>query len=187
MKNLTRLLVLAAITLVSMAAQAERADRTKPVNLEADRVSVDDKQQVQTFEGNVRLTQGTITISTSKLVVRQDAEGFQRGIAYGNTGGTGEVTTGAEGLARFKQKREGRSDFIEGEAERIEHDNRTEKTEFFGRAKVKSGLDEVRGPYISYDAKTENYVVSGAAEKGGRVSAVIQPKEKSKPEASAKP
>lgn len=190
MKNSTRLFVFAATVFVSMPAHAERADRTKPVNLEADRVSVDDKQQIQTFEGNVRLTQGTITISTSKLVVRQDAEGFQRGIAYGSAGSAGDkdaTANGAEGLARFKQKREGRSDFIEGEAERIEHDNRTEKTEFFGRAKVKSGLDEVRGPYISYDAKTENYVVSGAAEKGGRVSAVIQPKEKSKPDTSAKP
>lgn len=186
MNNSLRLLIFVATTLLSMTAQAERADRTKPVNLEADRVSVDDKQQIQTFEGNVRLTQGTITISTSKLVVRQDAEGFQRGIAYGSAGDKGAPASGTEGLARFKQKREGRSDFIEGEAERIEHDNRTEKTEFFGRAKVKSGLDEVRGPYISYDGKTENYLVSGA-EKGGRVSATINPKDKYKPDAATKP
>ena len=79
MNNSLRLLIFVATTLLSMTAQAERADRTKPVNLEADRVSVDDKQQIQTFEGNVRLTQGTITISTSKLVVRQDAEGFHLG------------------------------------------------------------------------------------------------------------
>ena len=183
MNKIIRRTVFTTIALLSATAQAERADRTKPVNLEADRVSVDDKQQIQTFEGNVRLTQGTISISTGKLIVRQDAEGFQRGIAYGGA----DTAGGAVGLARFKQKREGRSDFIEGEAERIEHDNRTEKTEFFGRAKVKSGLDEVRGPYISYDGKTENYVVSGAAEKGGRVSAVIQPKEKSKPDSATKP
>ena len=47
MKNFFRLLILTATALVSMSAHAERADRTKPVNLEADRVSVDDKQQVR--------------------------------------------------------------------------------------------------------------------------------------------
>lgn len=174
----------ASLTCLSFSAFAERADRSKPVNLEADRVAVDERQQIQTFEGNVRLSQGSMSITTSKLVVRQDAEGFQKGIAHG---GSSENA----GLARFKQKREGRNDFVEGEAERIEHDNRTEKTEFFGRARVKSGGDEVRGPYIAYDGKTENYVVSGdggsTGGKGGRVTATIQPKDKSKSDASAKP
>lgn len=180
MKTTRRSLLLIPIAMFSLAAQAERADRSKPVGLEADRVSVDEKQKIQVFEGNVRLTQGTMTISTSKLVVHQDADGFQNGVAFGGTEAN-------EGLARFKQKREGRSDFIEGEAERIEHDNKTEKTEFFGRARVNSGLDEVRGPYISYDGKSENYVVSGAGSKGGRVTATIYPREKTKPESAPKP
>ena len=180
MKNSYKYLVLLPLMMVGLIAQAERADRSKPVGLEADRVSVDEKQKIQTFEGNVRLTQGTLSISTNKLVVRQDADGFQNGVAFGGTEAN-------EGLARFKQKRDGRNDFIEGEAERIEHDNRTEKTEFFGRARVKSGLDEVRGPYISYDGKTENYVVNGAGSKGGRVTATIQPRDKTNSETPVKP
>ena len=79
MNKIIRRIVFTAFALLSATALAERADRTKPVNLEADRVSVDDKQQIQTFEGNVRLAQGTLSISTSRLIVRQDAEGFQRG------------------------------------------------------------------------------------------------------------
>ena len=39
--------------LAATAAWAEKADRDKPVNIEADRVSVDDVKKVQTFEGNV--------------------------------------------------------------------------------------------------------------------------------------
>jgi lipopolysaccharide transport protein LptA len=42
---------------------AERADREKPVNLEAARVTVDDIKRVHIFEGNVVLTQGTLTIT----------------------------------------------------------------------------------------------------------------------------
>jgi lipopolysaccharide export system protein LptA len=167
----TLLALFACASLGSGAALAERADRDKPVHLEASRVTVDDVKRVHVFEGNVVLTQGSLVIRTAKLVVTQDAEGFQKGVATG----------GANGLARFRQKREGRDEYIDGEAERIEYDSRGEKAEFFSRAYIKSGVDEVRGHYISYDGKTEQYLVTsapGASQTGeqGRVTAVIQPK-----------
>lgn len=173
------LALFALLTLVAPLAHAEKADREKPINLEADSISMDDINKVQVLEGNVILTQGTMQILTSKLVVTQDIDGFQKGVATG----------GANGLARFKQKREGRDEYIEGEAERIVHDARSEKTEFFVRGWVKSGQDEVKGHYISYDALTEQYLVTNAGEtksaKGApqaRVRAIIQPKGKNAPE-----
>ena len=170
----------AILTALSVPAFAEKADREKPMNLEADRISMDDIKKVQIFEGNVILTQGTLQIRTNKLVVTQDADGFQKGVATG----------GANGLARFRQKREGRDDYIEGEGERIEHDARDEKTEFFVRAWVKSGLDEVKGHYVSYDALSEKYLVtnaggetkSAAGAPQARVRAIIQPRSKTTPE-----
>ncbi len=156
---------------------AERADREKPIHLEADRITVDDIKKVQVLEGNVILTQGSLQIRTSRLVVTQDADGFQKGVATG----------GANGLARFRQKREGKNDFIEGEGERLEYDARNEKTEFFTRAWVKSGLDEIKGHYISYDALSEKYLVTSGSDARtssatgatqARVRAIIQPKGK---------
>ena len=147
LRPLAAALVLAALTL---PAHAEKADREKPINLEADRMSMDDINKVQVYEGNVILTQGTLQIRTAKLVVTQDADGFQKGVASG----------GENGLARFRQKREGKDEWIDGEAERIVHDARDDKTEFFARGWVRSGLDEVRGQYISYNALTEKYLVT---------------------------
>ena len=169
----------ALLIAIAMPAHAEKADREKPINLEADRISMDDVKKVQVFEGNVILNQGTLQIRTSKLVVTQDADGFQKGVATG----------GANGLARFRQKREGKDDYIEGEGERIEHDAREEKTEFFVRAWVKSGQDEVKGHYVSYDALTEKYLVtngggetkSATGAPQARVRAIIQPKGKNAP------
>lgn len=164
----------AVLALASLPALAEKADKDKPVNIEADRVSVDDVKKVQVFEGNVQLVKGTLVIRAERIVVTQDDDGYQRGVATGTAGQP----------PRFRQKREGQDDYIEGEAERIEHDNRTEKTEFFVRAFVKSGQDEVRGQYIRYDGVTENYLVTSgpnataAAASGGRVRAVIQPRNK---------
>ena len=168
--------VAALLLIFAVPAYAEKADRGKPINLEADRISMDDINKVQVFEGNVVLTQGTLQIRTAKLVVTQDADGFQKGVAYG----------GENGLAHFRQKRGGSEDYIEGEAERIVHNAHDDKTEFFVRAWVQSGKDEVRGPYISYDALTENYLVTKAqgetkSAKGApqaRVRAIIQPKGK---------
>lgn len=164
------------LSIYAFPAFAERADREKPINIEADRINVDDVKKVQVFDGNVVLNQGTLQIRANRIVVTQDADGFQKGTALG----------GANGLARFRQKREGKDDFVEGEGERIEHDAHNEKTELFVRAWVKSGSDEVKGNYISYDALTEKYLVTtgggetksatGAAQ--ARVRAIIQPKGK---------
>lgn len=164
------------------SAWAEKADRDKPVNIEADRVAVDDVRKLQVFEGNVVLVKGTLVIRAARIVVAQDAEGYQKGVA------TGTDTV----LPRFRQKREGVDEYMEGEAERIEHDAHSEKTEFFNRAWVRSGLDEVRGQYIAYDGKNEHYVVTSgphgtraAPGSGERVRAVIQPKDKNKGTAPA--
>lgn len=175
---------LLCLALVAGYAHAERADRDKPVNLEADTVTMDDAQHLSTYQGRVRLTQGTLTILADKLVVKQDAEGFQYGTAYGNP-------------ASFRQKREGFDEYIEGFAQRIEYDGKQEKVQLFTQARVKRNQDEVRGNYISYDAKTEFYQVIGGKEAAtpnnpqGRVRAVIQPKNTSgrpaTPPASAAP
>lgn len=178
-QSITRTLLCAALLAAATLSHAEKADRNKPVNLEADRVTVDEINKVHIFDGNVTLSQGTLVIRSDKLVVKQDAEGFKSGVATANPGN----------LARFRVKRDGKDEYVEGEGERIEHDAKTEITKFFNRAYVKSGLDEVRGQYIVFDGPNENYSVTsgpaGAVVPGrdNRVRAVIQPK--NKPEAEA--
>lgn len=170
-----RILCLALLITITGAAHAEKADREKPINLEADKVAVDDAKQISTFEGRVVLTQGTLIIRGDRMEVRQDPQGFKTGITWGN-------------LAYFRQKREGYDEYIEGWAERIEYDSRADKMQMFNRAYMKKGSDEVRGNYISYDATTEFFQVNGGGKQAGpdgsgRVRAVLQPKPKEKPEA----
>jgi len=169
--------VFACAMIAPPAVWAERADREKPVNLESDRVDLDDSKKEAVFEGNVTLTQGTLLIKADKIIVKQDADGFQYGIAYGSP-------------AHFRQKREGFDDFIEGFSERLEYDGKADKVQLFANARIQRGRDEVRGDYISYNSITEFFQVIGggktAATPGnpqGRVRAVIQPK----PKAAAPP
>ena len=171
MSRLQHSLLLSFLTVAcATSALAEKADRNKPIQLEADRITVDDANKVHILEGRVILTKGTMQLKTEKLVVTQNADGFQKGVATG----------GANGLAYFRQRRDGSDEYVEGEAERIEYDDRSERTDLYNRAWLKSGKDEVRGQFIRYDARIENYTVtnsgSPAAGSNGRVRAVIQPR-----------
>ena len=153
---------------LSGAAFAEKSDRDKPVNIEADRVTVDDKKKESLFDGNVTMTQGTLMLKADKVMVKQDAGGFNHAVAYGKP-------------AYFKQKREGYDEYIEGTAERLEYDGKADKMQMFTNAEVHKGNDQVNGDYISYDANTEFYqVIAGDSLKTvtnpkGRVRATIQP------------
>ena len=181
----TLLLTLAVFSLTSQAVHAERADRDKPINVESNTLTVDDDRHIQTLEGDVLLTQGTLNIRADKLVITEDRQGFQKGVATG----------GPKGKAYFRQKREGRTDFIEGEGDRIEYDTRSEVAELFKRAWVKSGHDLVKGDYIWYDSISEKYRANSAApgevttsnNQPARVRAVIQPQTRNKqnPESQA--
>lgn len=165
----------AALILLILSADvthAEKADRDKPIDLEADTVTVDDAKKTSTYTGNVILTQGTLVIRGDKLIVREDKEGFQHSSSYGNP------TT-------FKQKRDGKNEYMQGSAQRIEYDGRMEKVQLYTKAWVKRGEDIVHGDYIMYDTIAEfSEVIGGGAEAAtegtpsGRVRAVIQPKKK---------
>jgi lipopolysaccharide export system protein LptA len=176
-----RALILIAASAFALPALAEKSDKDKPTHIEANRMQSDDARRVTIFEGNVVLTKGTQVVRADRIVVRQDAEGFQFATATGKP-------------VRFRQKgdpKDGKEAvWTDGEALRIELDDRNEQVELFERARVTRDKDVVNGEYIFLDQRSEFFSVSAA--KGapptspeGRVRAVIQPK--SKPEAPKPP
>ncbi len=164
--------LLATLSLcVTLPALAERADRDKPMLLEAQRVSIDDAKKIQILEGDVIITKGTMILKAERVIVTEDEYGFQRSTAFAGKGS----------LARFRQKREGREDYVEGEAERIEYNTRNEVAELFHKSWVKSGEDQIKGDYIWYDAVSEKYLVTAGEASNpktgpARVRAILQPK-----------
>ena len=152
--------------LLALPVHAEKADRSKPVNLEADTVTLDDIQKISVYQGNVILSQGTLTLRADRIQVTQNANGIDKISASGRP-------------AAFRQKVDGREEFIEGFSERIEFDSANSQLELIGQAQLKRGGDELRGAQISYNSNTEFYKVVGqpdAKTPSGRVRAVIRPK-----------
>lgn len=172
------------LLLATQLAFAEKADRDQPIDIESDNLTSNDAKKISTYTGNVILTQGTLVIHADKLIVREDQEGFQHGTATGSP-------------ATFKQKMEGKDEYIQGSGQRIEYDGRMDKVQLYVKAWVKRGEDVVNGDYIMYDAGAEYAEVIGGPKTAtadnpkGRVHAVIQPKSakgtNAKPAAEDKP
>jgi lipopolysaccharide export system protein LptA len=178
MKKTTASLFLGiALVLAAAPAAAEKADRDKPMNVEADALRYDDLQQTSVFTGKVVVTKGTITIRGARMTVHQDPEGYQFGV----------VTAEPGRLAFYRQKREGVDEWIEGEGETIEYDGRADKVRFIGKAEMRrlrgaTLSDETSGSVITYDNANDQFTVDGGASAAtpsnpsGRVRAMLGPR-----------
>ena len=171
-----RLLVaLACASACSPAALAEKADREKPINYQADTGDVNYQTKVGTLIGNVIITQGTLAIHADKVILRQNPDNSLSATAFGNP-----IT--------FREKRDGVDEYYEGVAQRAEYDGQKRFLELFDRALLRKGTDEIRSNYISYNAETEFFKAEGRPDTrppgagepplGARVRGIFQPQPK---------
>ncbi len=172
MKHLYPALFAAACLLAGTSALAERADRDKPLTIDADALRHDDQKQITVFTGRVTANKGTIAMRGARLEVRQDAAGNQFGILTAEPGQR----------AFFRQKREGVDEYIEGEAEQIEYDSTTDTARLIRKAELRryqgaTVADEVFGTLIVYNGTTEVFTVDGQPGPGGRVRAILAPRQ----------
>lgn len=168
-------LVALALLAAAPAALAERDDRNQPLQFAADSARVDDLRQINVLTGNVEITKGSIQIRANQVEVRQSPDGYQLAIATG----------WPNRRATFKQKREGSDEFLEGEAERLEYDARSDTVKLINQAVLRrfrgtTLADEVSGSTISFDNTTEVFQVLGGPSSpvpSGRVRGVLTPRD----------
>ncbi len=176
--RICRAVLLTAAVAAGAAAWAERADRDKPMNVEADALRHEDGRQTSIFTGNVVVTKGSIVIRGQQIEVRQGAQGQQFGTVLGN----------AQQQAFFRQKRDVVDEYIEGVADRIDYNSQTDTVKFMGRAVLRryrgSALnDETAGSTIVYDNAADVFTVDGGSptasttpnNPSGRVRAMLTP------------
>ena len=133
--------------------------------------------KVNTLSGNVELRRGTLLITSDRGVVTEDAEGYQHIV----------MTAAQDGKpVCFRQKRDGGpNQWFEGQALRLEYDEKTETVDLQSQAQVRRTsdgelTDEVSGERIIYTSVTETYAVQqlpgGAAGGDRRGTMVLQPR-----------
>lgn len=149
--RLGRLLFVAAFFgLMVGPSIAAKADRDQKVDLSSVAMSSQSSngETTYTFEGDVKLGQGTIQITAERAVIKVTAKG--RAIEF--FGGPGKQAT-------FRQKREGTSEFAEAWADRGDYDERIGTIRLFSNVRFKSEGDTVRSEYAEYNSATEAMVI----------------------------
>jgi lipopolysaccharide export system protein LptA len=158
------------------AAHAEKADRSKPMVVEADRDgSMDLQRQVLVYSGNVVISQGTMVLRAERVEMRETPDGYRAATA---TGAPGKPAT-------WRQRRDGLDETVEGSADRIEFDGRADTLRLLGNSAVRrlrAGVvaEEVSGGTIVWDNLAEVFKVEGGAPTAvnptGRVRSVLSPR-----------
>lgn len=177
-------IVFASCLLICLgSAWAERADRDKPMQIEADRMQHDEPRQVTVLTGKVQAVKGTLVMRAARMEVQQDAQGQQTARFWAEPGER----------VYFRQKREGLDEFVEGEAAQAIYDSRLDRMTLTERAEVRilrqgQVADRLEGQRIVYDNTREVLQVDGRLQDDRsagrpRVRAVLAPRA----EASAAP
>lgn len=176
---------LLSLLLAAPASWGEKGDRSKPMVVDADKPgTLDFQRQVVVFNGNVSISQGTLSLRAERIEVRESKDGQRTATAIGSP----------DKPAQYRQKRDTLNEWVEGSAERIEYDTRSDTLKFSGNASVRrlrgtEPADEIAGNHIVWDNKVDVFSVSGgvpsAANPGGRIRAVLAPR--ADPAASAAP
>ena len=166
----------AALGLAVTPAHAEKADRSKPMVVEADRPStVDLQRQVVVFSGNVSIAQGTMMMRAERVEMREMPDGYRTAVALGSAGKP----------ATWRQRRDGVDEVVEGSADRIELDSRADTLRFLGNGAVRrlrggAVADEITGGSIVWDNTAEVFKVEGGATSAtnpsGRVRVILSPR-----------
>ncbi len=158
-------------------AFAEKADRSKPMQIEADRLQHDEARQLTVLSGQVQAVKGTWVMRAARMEVQQDPQGQQRARFWAEPGQR----------VFFRQKREGLDEYVEGEATQAEYDSRQDLMVLTGNAEVRilrEGrlADQMQGQRIVYNNTMEVLNVDGQGQDGKpaagrqRVRAVLAPK-----------
>jgi lipopolysaccharide export system protein LptA len=162
-------------SLLVWPCQAEKADRDKPMQIEADSMRHDEAKLLTQFTGKVVATKGTLVLRAARMEVQQDSQGRQVAKLWG----------APSERVLFRQKREGVNEFTEGEAEEVTYDNQADVVILTRRAEMRilrgtEVANQLQGHSIVFNNITEVITVDGQPSQSAerRVRATLVPRAK---------
>lgn len=169
------LLALAAIIAFSPTlAPALSTDDEQPIVIEAEEAEANNRTRITVYRGDVVITQGTRRITGDTVWIHyDDSNTITKAISVGN-------------LATFQELPDGKEDYTNADAERMEYYADRDLIILIGKARYRAGNDVITAPRIEYYSGL-GQVKAGAQSNGGeagapqgsdRVRITITPKKK---------
>jgi len=150
------------LSLLPVTGLGLTGDRDQPINIEADRATLNEKTGNSVYEGNVYLQQGTLVLQGSKMTVQLSDNTIDTLVLTGDP-------------ATYRQRPDGKESDQHAEAGRIEYYAKEDRIILLENARVwQSGDEELRSDRIVFDLKS-NTVNAGSDKPGDRVRITLQP------------
>lgn len=165
-------------------AQPASAPENEPDTLIlSDTLDYDDLKKESVFTGNVVMTRGLMTLNADRLVMSEDAQGFQHGTA----------TVQSSPRVIVRQENPEKFEIVVAQGLRAEYNGQTDEIDLIGKAIVTKYVcgkpfDTISGERVKYNQRTSTYQASGgpqSAAAGGRVRSLATPSAKSQAAAEA--
>lgn len=158
---------MAIICLIPVLSYANgNADESKPIQIEADHATLDQKQMVTVFSGRVVITKGSLVVHANEGTATQDKAGDRTLLL------TGSPVT-------FVQKADD-GELIEGQGNKFDYNTKTSLAVLTGRARVKKGKNLIVGDTLTYNTKTLVYSAAATTANGvqptktsGRITVIL--------------
>lgn len=147
------------------SSYALKGDDQKPMQIDANEATLDQKNMVTVFSGNVVITKGSLVVHADKGTANQDKDGDRVVVLVGSP-----VT--------FQQTADD-GELIQGQANDFNYNTKSHLAVLKGRARVKKGNNEVIGDVLTYNTDTQVYsaaspIANGLTKKsGGRITVIL--------------
>lgn len=172
LNNKPTFLVLTILLLVPHVF-ALKNDSAKPIQIEANHATVDQKQLQSVFEGDVVITRGSLVVHADKGTASQDKSGDRILDLYGSP-------------VVFQQLMDDGTR-ITGQCDHFTYDTKSSLAILMNRARVKKGKSIIIGDKLTYNTQTEVYSAvsdlgNGVSKKTtGRVTVILDQNDMSSP------
>ena len=144
------------LSLLPVTGWGLTGDRNQPVNIQADRATVNEKTGKSVYEGNVYVQQGTLVLQGSKMTVQLKDSSIDTFVLTGDP-------------ATYRQRPDGEESDQHAEARRIEFYAKEDRIILLKNARVwRSDVKELRSDRIVFDLKSDTFN-AGSDEPGDRV------------------
>jgi len=137
-------------------------DRNQPMLIEADEAELDDANGISIYRGDVKVTQGTLTLTGDVMTVHSKGNDINKVIIDGSP-------------ATYAQLPDNKEEFVRARSTRMEYYTTPDRVVLLGEAEVWQAGDLLKSERIEYNIETDQ-VNAGSQKSTGRVKITLQPK-----------
>ncbi len=160
-------LALPLLLLTPIKSFALSEDANKPININADSVSINEKTGISIYLGNVTFVQGSLILNGSKIVIHQPDGTVTKILVDGKP-------------ATFQQQQDDSPDIVHAKAGKMKYVTKDERVFLKQNASVWQGENLLKGNEIEYNTRNSTVTAQKSSDNTNRVHVVIEPNKKEK-------